>query len=94
MILQAILQLTLLGLNADDSMNLFTKQQQLGWCNVNGVLIISVGFVFFYNMVAIIAIEYPSGIVSSNSHVWNTDDQHQYNRRVILVRLFQVGEYV
>ena len=60
MILQAILQLTLLGLNADDSMNLFTKQQQLGWCNMNGVLIISVGFVFFYNMVAIIAVEYPS----------------------------------
>ena len=60
MILQAILQLTLLGLNADDSMNLFSKQQQLGWCNMNGVLIISVGFVFFYNMVAIIAIEYPS----------------------------------
>ena len=61
MILQAILQLTLLGLNADDSMNLFyTKQPQLGWCNVSGVLVISVGFVFFYNMVAIIAVEYPS----------------------------------
>ena len=43
---------------------------------MNGVLIISVGLDFFYNMVANIAIEYPSGIVSSNSHVWNTGSQH------------------
>ena len=62
---------------------------QLGWCNVNGVLIIFVRFVFFYNMVAIIAIEYPSGILSPRTAMFGT-----LIASIILVRLFHFGAYV
>ena len=60
-IFQSILHLTLLALNADDTMKTFsTDKQQLERSDINGVLITSVGFFLVYNIMAMIAVEYPS----------------------------------
>ena len=57
---QSILHLTLLALNADDTMKTFSNKQQLERSDINGVLITSVGFFLVYNIMAMIAVEYPS----------------------------------
>ena len=59
-IFQSILHLTLLALNADDTMKTFSNKQQLERSDINGVLITSVGFFLVYNIMAMIAVEYPS----------------------------------
>lgn len=57
---QSILHLTLLALNADDTMKTFSNKQQLERGDINGVLITSVGFFLVCNIMAMIAVEYPS----------------------------------
>ena len=59
-IFQSILHLTLLALNADDTMKTFSNKQQLERSDINGVLITSVAFFLVYNIMAMIAVEYPS----------------------------------
>lgn len=59
-IFQSILHLTLLSLNADDTMKTFSNKQQLERGDINEVLITSVGFFLVYNIMAMIAVEYPS----------------------------------
>ena len=59
-IFQSILHLTLLALNADDTMKTFSNKQQLEQGDINGVLITTVSFFLVSNTMAMIAVEYPS----------------------------------
>lgn len=59
-IFQAILQLALLALNAEESLKAFSSEEEQAWCTTSSVFIISVGFVLIYNLLGMITIEYPS----------------------------------
>ena len=57
LILECILQLTVLSLSAEQSMKAFSLEYQ-NCCSTSSVLMISSGFLLIYNLLAILSIEY------------------------------------